>query len=216
MTADVKTRRRYESPRRRDQARATRGAVLEAARLLFIERGYAATTITAIAERADVSPETVYALFAGKRGLLKELLDVAIAGDDDAPPVLDQGWVDDLRHEPDVGRRLRMLAKRGTEILGRRAAVDDVLRGAASADPEVARLWRRTRIERFEGQRELLGLAVAGAAARLRIDLDTGAAIVYAIGSPEAYLALVNDRGWTPRQFEEWYGDALERMLLNS
>lgn len=190
--------------------------MLDAARTLFIESGYAATTIAGIAERASVSPETVYAIFAGKRGVLTALLDVAIAGSDVAPPVLEQGWVEELRGEPDPRRRLRLLARRGTDILERRAVIDDVVRGAAAADPEIAALLRRTRAERFAGQRELLRIVLAGAATAVSLDFETGADIVYVIGSPETYLALVGDRGWTTRQFERWYGDTLERLLLGA
>ena len=131
----------------------THHAVLEAARALFIERGYVATTIDAIAERANVAPETVYAVFGTKRSLLAELVDVSIAGDDEAPPILEQPWVQEMRDEPDPRRRLRMLASKGRSILERRAAVDEVVRGAAAADPEIAALWERGKAQRYAGQR---------------------------------------------------------------
>lgn len=206
--------RRYDAPRRRQQALQTRGAVLDAARALFAERGYAATSITAIADRAEVSPETVYAVFGTKRALLAQLLDAAIAGGEGAMPVMDQPWVEEIRREPEPGRRLRLLARHGAAILERRAAVDEVVRGAAAADPEVAALWRRARAERFAGQRELLRIAVGGSALAPRMSLDEGAAVLFAIGSPETYLALVADRGWEPARFADWYADTLERLLL--
>ncbi len=140
MPHAVKPSRTPDFPRRRQRAQATRARVLEAARALFIEQGYTATTIQAIAQRADVSPETVYAAFGTKRTLLSELVDLTIAGGIAAPPVLDQEWVRRLREEPDVRRRLRILAREGRAILERRAAMDEVVRGAASADPEIAAL----------------------------------------------------------------------------
>jgi len=215
MSEIVKTRRSYDSPRRREQARATRRAILEAARELFIERGYVATTIDAIAGDADVSPETVYAVFGTKRALLSELIDISIAGDD-APPVLEQGWVQELRDEPDPRRRLSILARNGRSILERRAPIDEVVRGAAAADPDIAALWQRGKAQRFAGQRELLRFIVGETGLREGIELETGADILYAIGSPETYLLLVADRGWSGSTFERWYEATLARLLLGS
>ena len=208
-------RRVYDSPRRREQARATRGTVLEAARALFMERGYVATTIDAIAARASISPETVYATFGSKRALLSELVDVSIAGGDDAAPIFEQPWVQAMRDEPDPRRRLRILAGNGRSILERRAAVDEVVHGAAAADPEIAALWERGRAQRFAGQLALLRIVVGAADLRTNLDLETAADILFAVGSPEIYQLLVVDRGWSGAQFEHWYGDALERLLLD-
>ena len=216
MSEIVKTRRSYDSPRRREQARATRRAILEAARELFIERGYVATTIDAIAGDADVSPETVYAVFGTKRALLSELIDISIAGDGDAPPVLEQGWVQEMRDEPDPRRQLSILARNGRSILERRAPIDEVVRGAAAADPDIAALWQRGKAQRFAGQRELLRFIVGETGLREGIELETGADILYAIGSPETYLLLVADRGWSSLTFERWYDATLARLLLGS
>jgi len=214
MPESVKHRRAYESPRRREQARATRHAVLEAARALFIERGYVGTTIEAIAARANVAPETVYAVFGTKRSLLSELVDVSIAGGDEAPPILDQDWVQQIRDEPDPHRRVRLLASHGRSILERRAAVDEVVRGAASADPEIASLRELGKAQRFAGQRELLRMVLGAAGLRQGMDLKTAADVLYAIGSPETYRLLVVDRAWSGPRFERWYGETLERLLL--
>lgn len=214
MPESVKPSRTRDFPRRRQRAQATRSRVLEAAKALFVELGYTATTIQAIAERADVSPETVYSTFGNKRSLLSELVDISIAGDIAAPPVLEQAWVQRLREEPDVHRRLRMLAGQGRSILERRAAVDEVVRGAASADTEIADLRDRGKAERFTGQRELLRVVLGQARLREGIDPETAADILYALGSPETFLLLVMDRGWTGDRFEAWYGETLEQLLL--
>src|SRR5689334_1782508 len=113
MAVPVKSRRSYESPARREQARTTRRSVLRAAGELFRERGYASTTIGAIAAAAGVSAETVYAAFGSKLALLAELIDVSIAGDDRPVPVLERDWVAALRDEPDPRRRARILARNG-------------------------------------------------------------------------------------------------------
>jgi AcrR family transcriptional regulator len=207
-------KRRYESPRRREQARATRRAVLDAARELFVELGYAATTVDAIASRAGVSPETVYSAFKNKRSVLSELLDVSIVGDDAPVPLLERAWVQEMRDEQETTRRLAILARNGALILARIAPIYDVLRSAATVDPEIAVVWERYKTQRFEGQRVLLGLLLRGAG--LRPGLTRGAAVdtLFTIGSPETYSLLVRDRGWTQAQFERWYKDALARLLL--
>jgi len=214
MGEPVKAHRAYDSPRRREQARATRRAVLEAARALFIAGGYVATTIDAIAHGARVSTETVYGIFGTKRSLLSELVDVSIAGSDDARPILEQAWVREMRDEPDLRRRLQILATSGRMILERRAAVDEVVRGAAAADPEIMTLSDRAKSQRFIGQRELLRIVIGGGALRAGLDLETAADILYAVGSPDTYRLLVVDRGWTSSRFERWYGETLERLLV--
>jgi AcrR family transcriptional regulator len=215
MPESVKQRRVYDSPRRREQARATRRAILDAARALFNERGYVATTIDAIAASATVSPETVFSVFGSKRSILAELVDISISGGEGAPPILDQAWVQQMREEADPRRRLRILAANGRAILERRSALDEVVRGAAAAEPEMASLWVRGKAQRFAGQRALLQIALGTMGLRDGLDLETAAETVFAIGSPEVYRLLTVDRGWSGSRFEGWYADTLARLLLD-
>lgn len=215
MTEPVKQRRVYHSPRRREQARSTRREILTAAEALFIERGYVATTIDAVAARATVSPESVFSIFGSKRSLLAELVDVSISGAVDAPPILEQAWVLEMRDEPDRRRRLQILAANGQAILRRRAAIDEVVRGAAAADAEMAALWERGKVQRFAGQRALLQIALGAADLREGLDPQTAADTLFAIGSPEVYRLLTVDRGWSSARFEQWYADTIERLLLD-
>jgi AcrR family transcriptional regulator len=213
MRAAVK-RRRYDSPRRSEQARETRRAILEAARLLFTERGYGSTTIGAVAGQARVAAETIYAAFGNKRSILAELVDVSIAGDDAPVPILERPWVLRLREEPDPRARLRILARNGRSMLERSTPILEVLRGAAATDPEIAGLWRRYKAQRLEGQRVLLGIVTEGGGLREGLTPDTALDVVFTLGSPETYGLLVGDRGWSPAAFERWYEDALARLLL--
>ncbi|MGH2596248.1 MAG: TetR/AcrR family transcriptional regulator [Actinomycetota bacterium] len=214
MPRSVKSRRTYDSPRRREQARATRGAVLDAARRLFVERGFVATTIQSIADHAGVSPETVYATFGSKRSLLSSVLDVSIAGDDAMAPLLERPWVREMRDEPDPRRRVQILAKNGTLILQRVTPIYEVLRGAASADPEIASLWEQYKSQRFAGQRELVRIVGTGGSLRAGLSVDVATNTVFAIGSPETYRLLTVDRGWSPTRFERWYADTIAQLLL--
>jgi len=214
MARAVKPSGSPDFSRRRERARATRERVLDAARSLFIERGYVGTTIDAIAQRADVSSETIYATFGNKRSILAEVVDVSIAGGSTAAPILEQTWVREMRDAPDPRRRLAILARNGRAILERRAAIDEVVRGGAAADPEVAALWEHGRAQRFAGQRELLRVVVGSDGLRPGLDFAAAADVLYAIGSPETYRHLVIDRGWTGARFERWYAETLGRLLL--
>lgn len=181
---------------------------------MFVEQGYAATTIDAIAARAEVSPETVYAAFRNKRSILSRLIDVSIAGDDAAVPILERSWVQDMREEPDPRRRLQILARNGTLMLERWTPIYEVLRGAAAADPEIVPLWELNKAQRFEGQRVLLRILTERSPLRAGLRLRAATDVFFAIGSPETYRLLVTDRGWSADQFERWYSDALSRLLL--
>jgi AcrR family transcriptional regulator len=214
MPKAVKPRRTYESPRRREQARATRRGLLDAAQELFIEGGYVATTIEAIAAHADVSPETVYATFKNKRSLLAELIDVSMAGDDMPVPILQRAWVQDLRDELDPRRRLQILARNGRLILERVSPIYEVLRGAAAADPAIASLWELNKTQRFAGQSELVRILAVRDHLGKGLTVRMAADILFAIGSPETYRLLVVDRGWSADRFERWYADTLAQLLL--
>ena len=214
MADPVKSRRAYDSPRRREQADATRRAVLDAARELFVDGGYAGTTIVAIAARAQVSAETVYARFRNKRTMLSELIDVVMVGDDVPVPILERPWVQHMRDEPDPERRANILARQGRLILERTAPIYEVLRGAAATDPQVTTLWELNKAQRFAGQRELLHIVLGRTPLWPGLTAETAADILFAVGSPETYRLLVIDRGWSADRFERWYAEAMVRLLL--
>lgn len=214
MRAGVKRRRAYDSPLRQEQARATRGAILQAAGDLFRERGYVATTMLAIAARARISPATVYTAFSNKRSLLSALVDVSIVGDDAPVPILDRPWVHELRDEPDLHRRIAILARNGRLILERRASVDEVVRAAAASDPDIAALWRAGNAQRLAGQRALLRIVAGEVGFSDGLSERDAGDTLYALGSPETYRLLTVDRGWSPARFERWYTDALARLLF--
>jgi hypothetical protein len=142
-------------------------------------------------------------------------VDLSISGGEGAPPILDQPWVQEMREELDPRRRLRILAENGRSILERRSAFDEVVRGAAAAEPEMATLWERGKAQRFAGQRALLQIALGTTGFRDGLDLETAAETVFSIGSPEVYRLLTLDRGWSGSRFEDWYADTLERLLLD-
>lgn len=196
------------------RTRLARAAVVDAARDLFLERGYGSTTIEAISARSDVPPATVYRLFASKRGILKALLDVSIAGDDEAVPVADRAPVRALLADADPRRKLSGLVAVAAQVNARTAPIYRILVSAAAADPDAATLLDELGRQRQEGQGRIArSLARAGA---LRPDLrerDAGD-IIHALVSPEVYGLLVVDRGWSPERYTAWLDRTLAEQLL--
>jgi AcrR family transcriptional regulator len=215
MSKGVKSRRPYDSSRRREQALVTRRGILEAANRLFVDGGYFATTIEAIAVRAEVSPETIYAMFKNKRSILSELMDVSMAGDDAPVPILDRPWVQQMSEEPDQRRRLQILARNGRLILERTAQTYEVLRGAAASDQQMRSLVELNKAQRFAGQGKLLRIVIGHDGLREGLTMTAAVDILFAIGSPETYRSLVIDRQWSGARFERWYADTLARLLLD-
>ncbi len=201
---------------RRPQARTrlARAAVVEAARHLFLERGYGATTVDAISTLADVPPATVYRLFSSKVGILRALLDVSIAGDDEDVAVASRPRVRSLAEVDDPEGRLGGFVGLTVEINARVAPLYRVLVSAAGTDPDAAALLDDLTRQRQEGQRVIVK-ALAGTGA-LRPDLRAGEAadLVHALLSPEMYRLLVIDRGWKPEQYERWLRATLTDQLL--
>ncbi|MDX6507980.1 MAG: hypothetical protein QOG06_2624, partial [Gaiellaceae bacterium] len=116
MTDDVKQKRRYESPHRRAQAAETRRQILEAARGLFEEWGYTATTMAAIAAEAGVALKTVYLAFETKSGVLRALWQLFLRGDEGEAPVGERAWYREVLDEPDPRRQLQLNARNSRAV----------------------------------------------------------------------------------------------------
>src|SRR6186713_269590 len=151
MSSPVKPRRRYDSTRRQEHARHNRLAVLQAARQLFLEHGFAATTMPAIASTAGVSVQTVYKAFGNKPRLAKAVFDVAIAGDDEPVPMLRRASLGRVRGEHDPRKRFRLYGEFLAEVAPRHVPVQLVIRDAASSDPEAKAVWDELQAERLNG-----------------------------------------------------------------
>ena len=214
MATDVRGGKSNDGQRGQARTRLARAAVVRAARTLFLGGGYAATTIEAISGLADVPPATVYRLFSSKLGILRALLDVSIAGDDEAVPLQDRANARTLFADPDPEMQLSGFASICREINSRSATVYRILVSAAGSDPEAASLLAEYTQKRQEGQGQIArSLARAG---RLRPKLKErdAADIIHALMSPEVYWLLVCDRGWPPGRYEQWLKDTLTNQLL--
>jgi len=188
--------------------------VVDAARVLFLERGYAATTIEAISERSDVPPATVYRLFASKLGILKALLDTSIAGDDQPVAVPERADVTSLMAEPDPTTLLAGLAAVTTAINERTSDVYRVLASAAASDPAAAELLDEIRRQREQGQGRMARSLSRARALQPGLRERDAADLIHALMSPEVYRLLVGDRGWTPERYQLWLTRTLVQQLI--
>jgi AcrR family transcriptional regulator len=213
-----KRRRRGPSQGARTQARTrlARAAVVEAARSLFLERGYGATTIEAISERADVPPATLYRLFSSKHGILKALLDVSIVGDDEAVPMAERPEVRALLAKADPRLQLAGFAKITAQVNSRVAPLYRILVSAAGSDPDAAALLDELTRQRQTGQRLIARSLVGAGALRPELRERDAADVIHALMSPEVYRLLVVDRQWKPERYERWLARILVHQLLPS
>ena len=205
-------KRRYDATGRRQAADRTRAAILNAARALFAERGYAATAMTAIADRAGVALDTVYASVGRKPELARLLIETAISGTDQAIPADQRDYVQAIRAAPDAGTKIAIYAAAVAAIAPRLALVLGIIQQAARDEPELAALWAEIAERRAANMR--LFVADLATAAPLRLGLDDAAEIVWATNAAELYQLLVGQRGWSPQRYEHFLADTWHRLLL--
>jgi AcrR family transcriptional regulator len=207
-------KRHYDASRRQAQALESRRRILAAAHALFVDRGFSATTIAAIAEAADVSVPTVYAGFTSKAELLRRAIEVALAGDDEPVAVADRPtarWV----YEADTAVELlgRYAVMMG-EVASRAGQIYGVLVAAADAEPELAELLRT-----FEAQR-LRASTMAAEAVDARGGLPPGRTVaeardtIWLCNAPEVYVMLTGKRRWSNSRYVAWARNALVKLVL--
>ncbi|GGN75345.1 TetR/AcrR family transcriptional regulator [Nocardia rhizosphaerihabitans] len=192
---------------------ANRARMLSAAKELFIDRGYAATTMKAIAERAGMAVQTLYFTFANKRAILLELLDTEIAGDAEPIATMDRPWFAEAVAAPPA-EQIRLQVAAAARIHARVAAMLEVVRSAAATDPELAEIWQTNLAQRLTVQQRLVTELAAKTELREGISVDRGADIALALTAPETYRLLVGERGWSAQEWQEWVTGALTDQLL--
>lgn len=214
MSEPVK-KRPYAGQRRRAASAATRQRILDAARELFVEQGYRAATVTAIAERADVNTDTVYELVGRKSVMLRELIEQSISGQDHAVTAEERAPIIAMRAETDPAIRLAMYAQVIRATHERLAPLVVALRDAAATEPEAMVVWREISDRRAANMRKLV--TEIHDAGRLRADLsiDDAADTVWATNSPELFIMLTSERNWTADHYEQWLGTTWKRLLLS-
>jgi AcrR family transcriptional regulator len=188
--------------------------VIAAAARLFSERGYVATSVDDIAAAAGVSRATVFTAVGGKPALLKTALDVAIVGDDQPVALPDRPRSRAVKAETDARRYLALYAGIAAEIGGRAGAIYEAVRGAAGADPAARALWLDHQAQRRQGGANVIRDLLGKAELRSGLEPEAAADIVWVLNDPGLHRLLVQERGWTPEQFEAWLADTLQRQLL--
>jgi AcrR family transcriptional regulator len=204
--------RSYDNSRRQARVRATRAQVAAAALGLFIERGYPATTIEAIAAASDTPIATVYRLFGSKRGILSHVVDIAFGGDDQPIAFADRPAVRSALAEPDPGRLLAAFAHLARDLAGRAAPILHVLRTAEDVDPEAAEMLAVTKSQRFTGQSRIA--RTLAERHQLTVTEADAADIIYTLMSPEVHRILTIERQWSADRYQKWLATTLQTQLL--
>ena len=205
--ARAKTRS-YKSLVRQRQAGDTRRRIIEATRKLLKSEGYAGMTIDAISQRAEVSAQSVYAIFKSKTGILTELLDQSTFGPD---------YEDAVRKAlgaSDPETRLRLAAPIARQIHDAESTTFNLLRGVGVVAPQLARLERRRESLRYQRQeRMIISLRDAGSL-RPELDFKTARDVLWMLTGGDVYRMLVRERGWSSQEYQDWLADALVHSLL--
>ena len=215
-TEDVKPRRRYDSTRRQAQAAQTRQDIIAAALQLFLQQGYAATTMAGIAQAAGVVVETIYRAFGSKAALFKAVVEAAVAGGTAraAVPPEQRPAVRAMIQEPNPRRLLELHAATQPGIHARAGPLYRVLVEAATADPELAAVWTQLEAQRLDGMRRITQLLADRGALRPELSVEEAGDALWTMNSLAVHDLLVLQRGWTPERYRDWLAATNARALL--
>jgi AcrR family transcriptional regulator len=166
--------------------------------------------MSAIAAEAGVALKTVYLAFETKSGLLRALWHLLLRGDQDDAPVGDRAWFREMLAEPDPAQRLRQTASYSRAVKERSAALMEVIRSAADADPDAAKLWDGIQSD-FHGIQRRVAETLP---LRAGLDVAHAADILWTLNNPDVWQLLVGRRGWTPEEWERWFESAARALLL--
>lgn len=212
MTDAVK--RPYDNSRRLAQSRATKEQVVAAAKDLFVDAGYLATTIESVSDASAVPPATIYRLFGSKIGILRSVMDFVFGGDDEPVAFGDRPEVRAALREQDPARLLDAFAPIVARLLDRSAPLQRVLASAAEVDSDAAAAWEEVRRQRITGQSRIADALAKRGALREGLTKAEAADIIYAFMSPDMHHVLTVERGWSPQRYERWLSEGLKAVLL--
>lgn len=213
-SGDTRPRRAYRSTVREESARRTRQAVIDAARELFIDRGYGGTSFADIAARAGVARPTAFTAFGSKPALLRQVLDQALAGDDEPVPVADRPWYRPVREADSQPGVLSAYAAVCALIGGRAAGIFEAVRRAVDDAPELAEVWETLLRNRRVGASTVVDRVRSLGSLRPGLAPEQAVDIVWLFNDPGHYHALVDRCGWPVNTFQGWLTDQLVAALL--
>ncbi len=213
--SDIVNPRRYDSSRRRAAAADRRHEIVRTAAELFLADGYAQTTMAEIARQSAVSNDLVFRLFGNKRGVLKEVMDYVIGGDDQDLPMLERDGPQAVRHSSDQREQVRLFSAGITEQLRRVGPYQALLQTAAAVEPEIAALRDdlNTR-QRHQSMTAVAQWLSGNGPLKDAMTVDHAAAILWTLTSSEVYAMLTRDRRWTDDEYRRWLADTLDTTML--
>lgn len=207
--SEAQSSRSYHSPRRLAAARATRARIRGAARERFLADGFAGTSVRSIAVAAGVAEKTVYLQFPTKLDLLKEVVETAIVGDDEAVAAADREWFRQIVDDPEPTAKVRRLVEATSALHERTGEVFAMARGAAASDPDAATLWAFGKA----GHRADMGLLATSfeKVGMLPTGRDTAwaTAVLYVLIGPETWHLLRVELKHRPEDYRQWLRTAL-------
>lgn len=214
MATSPAPKRPYRSPRREQQALATRVAILDSAQQLFERDGYVATTVEAVAAEADVVTKTVYLAFGTKSALLRAVWDRVLKGDTDDAPVDQRAWYVALVEEPDPRIQVELVARNSCAVKRRIGPMLRAIRSAAAVDPDGDALWRLIQSDFHANQQRIVEAIADHGGLRPGLDVATATDVLWTLNHPDVWLLLTGERGWSAEAFETWFGAIVAQQLL--
>ena len=203
-------KRPYHSQVRQRQAEETRRRILAAAGELFASRGYAVTTLEAVAEVAEVSSKTIAAVFGSKRALLAEVINPEAF----STPV--KLLIEELRATEDPSRRLSLVAQITRQAYEPLASSLELLRTAGAVAPELADLAQQVEARRRRNQARLIVSLHEQGVLRSGLSFEEATDVLWALTSYDVYSMLVVEQSWEPERYETWLAQLLVQHLLAS
>lgn len=203
------------NPSRREKAQATRMAIIRAAHEEFVENGFHGATITAIAKRAKVAPQTVYFVFHTKAELISAVIDTAVMGEEDPQAPEDTPWFAEMLAEPDPAQCIRIFVRGAGEVYARASFVGEVLHAAALTDEEVRSTHEHHEELRHTGYRSVVEMLAEKGELRPGLTIDTATDVFMTVYGDGTYTVLRTERGWSHEQVMDWLCDVLPGMLLS-
>ena len=210
--AEVKSTRRYSSTVRDEQAAHTRERIIDAAAELFLERGYARTTVQDLADRAGVARDTVHAIFGSKARVLTALIDTRLVPDGAVANVTETPAAQAIRHEVDPRKQFQLFATWMAGMSTRLRPVFEILRTASAVEPAMATVFMEMDLFRLKNMQTYARWFAARGP--LRISTKRAGEVIWAVASPDVARMLCDELGWSEAEHADWLADTLVRSLL--
>jgi AcrR family transcriptional regulator len=216
VTQQAESPRRYFSPRREETAAQTRRRVLDAARGLFVDKGYVATTVEQIAALAGVSKPTVFAAVGSKITIMRRLREEAMAGDDEPIPIAERPWFREALEAKDPRESVRLHARTVAGLHRRAGDLNEVMRSSAGADVELRELWETAERQRRTDAATFVDNLMTKTELRPGLDRHAAVDVVWLLTSADAFHRLVRMRRWSLKRYDDWLADTFVDQLLGT